>query len=486
VSDPAPARHRIVTAADGSPVLVKRATQDAGRTRLRAEATLLKALAHPGTVRAVAQVDDDDATELHLAWVGPHSLATVTGLPADAAARLVAEVAGTVADLHRVGVVHRRLTPDHVLLGPDGHPVLTGFGDALSVDRASTADDVAALGQLLTRLVHPLDDRAAMVPERRRGWHRDDGLRGTLLTVADHAQADDPSSRPTAAQLSATLRATVPRSRRGRRRSRSPRHVETARVVTPPPAEGTSPRRVADSTPPLDRARHAEQGSAASGPSTPDQAGASPTPSRRAVFAVLAACVITVAAAAAWIVPTSSSPDDDGAVPTTTAPAARRPDSPRVEAETSPPQPRVTAPSTAPAPAPAPAPATDGRCPAVRGEALADVDGDGCPDAIAIDGERVTVGPTSWVVGRPGDVLVVADWDCDTVATAAVLRPDTGEVFVFDRWAGADDELTVAPTATISGASDVRAVDADGDGCSRLTVDRTDGPAVAVPTRGAA
>jgi len=99
---------------------------------------------------------------------------------------------------------------------------------------------------------------------------------------------------------------------------------------------------------------------------------------------------------------------------------------------------------------------------------------------VTVEGERVTFGGTTWVVGRTGDRVVVADWDCDGTATAAALRPSSGEVFVFDRWVVPGDEITVNATATVAGASELEVVDPDADGCSDLVVVRDGGGRVRV------
>jgi hypothetical protein len=62
-----------------------------------------------------------------------------------------------------------------------------------------------------------------------------------------------------------------------------------------------------------------------------------------------------------------------------------------------------------------------------------------------------------YTVGRPGDVAVVGDWDCDGLETALVLRPSTGEVFAFSSW---DDGAVVTPTTIVAGAGHLRRVDA--------------------------
>ena len=43
----------------------------------------------------------------------------------------------------------------------------------------------------------------------------------------------------------------------------------------------------------------------------------------------------------------------------------------------------------------------------------------------------VEVGGVRYAIGRPGDLVLVGDWGCASRPIATVLRPDTGEVFVF-------------------------------------------------------
>ena len=101
-------------------------------------------------------------------------------------------------------------------------------------------------------------------------------------------------------------------------------------------------------------------------------------------------------------------------------------------------------------------------CPTVTGP---DVDGDGCPDDVEIDGPVVRIAGVRWAVGEPGDVAAVGDWDCDGVATPAVLRPSTGELFTYDDWG---DDRTARRAGSSPGARTIAAVDSDGDGCDEL------------------
>lgn len=90
---------------------------------------------------------------------------------------------------------------------------------------------------------------------------------------------------------------------------------------------------------------------------------------------------------------------------------------------------------------------------------------------VLIDGTTVSVGSVRFAVGAPGDQVAVGDWDCDGRITAAVLRPPTGEVFLFDGWA-ADEVLEVAATAVIPGG---RSLQPSQDTCGPPLVVGVDG-----------
>ena len=100
-------------------------------------------------------------------------------------------------------------------------------------------------------------------------------------------------------------------------------------------------------------------------------------------------------------------------------------------------------------------------CPEASGP-VADVDGDGCPEALAVDGNRVSAGEATWELGQPGDIVAVGDWDCDGSASSALLRPATGDVFVFSTWSPSGEPVTVTPARSVPGGTDLR-VDRAGD-----------------------
>jgi hypothetical protein len=97
-----------------------------------------------------------------------------------------------------------------------------------------------------------------------------------------------------------------------------------------------------------------------------------------------------------------------------------------------------------------------------------DLDGDGCLEAVTVVGQVVTVGVERFLVGEMGDEVAVRDWDCDGEPTPALLRPSTGEVFLFARWDAAT-ELVVEPIATVVGGTEL-VVGPASSPCSGLAV----------------
>ncbi|MEA3075150.1 MAG: hypothetical protein QOF60_58 [Actinomycetota bacterium] len=86
------------------------------------------------------------------------------------------------------------------------------------------------------------------------------------------------------------------------------------------------------------------------------------------------------------------------------------------------------------------------------------------PNQLVADGVR-------YAVGLPGDVVVVADWSCTQQATAAVLRPSTGALFVFDAWAVSGAPTTARPVDADPGAVDL----SPGASCGRAELVHPDG-----------
>ena len=77
---------------------------------------------------------------------------------------------------------------------------------------------------------------------------------------------------------------------------------------------------------------------------------------------------------------------------------------------------------------------------------------DGCGPLTGGGGRFSTVAGT-WTVGEPGDIIVVGRWSCDGTALPALLRLDSGQVWIFDRWAGAGTDVAGRRVATVAGAA---------------------------------
>ena len=99
--------------------------------------------------------------------------------------------------------------------------------------------------------------------------------------------------------------------------------------------------------------------------------------------------------------------------------------------------------------------------------------------AVTLDGRVATVGTIEVELGQEGDLVVVADPDCDGVATPVLLRPATGEVFVFDRWS-LDEPIEVPATVTVP---DAVTIAEPTDPCGAVTVTDADGAALTVTPR---
>ncbi|WP_436792679.1 hypothetical protein [Actinospongicola halichondriae] len=106
-----------------------------------------------------------------------------------------------------------------------------------------------------------------------------------------------------------------------------------------------------------------------------------------------------------------------------------------------------------------------------------DGDGDGCPDDVQLTGRVATVGDVDVELGRVGDLVVIADSDCDGIATPVVLRPESGEVFAFPGWS-LDEAIEVAATAVVEDAVSIGT--GDDSACPDVVVTTATGDEIVV------
>ncbi|MCU1356192.1 MAG: serine/threonine protein kinase [Acidimicrobiales bacterium] len=467
----------------GEPVVVKRALDSEASARLARERDRLEAARHPGVVEML-----DAATEptaITCAWAGGRSLETARpGLAGSVA--LLASVASTVADLHDLGIVHGRIEPSHVVIDRLGRPRLCGMAGVPPTEpEPAASDDVGGLGRLIELLVG-VGNESEPIPSRRWGRRRWTGFhRRALQTLADQATDPDPTHRPTARGLARALAEVMPEARL---------------APAPPPAPGPAPgpawpegASTATAEPLLPWAEWAGEASdlamepgamadtaalAAFTEEAPVEFGAPPSPPRSRLArteptrsrAVAAAVTLGAVALVGLIGFRTLARHRAG-------PGLRPGAAAAVAASASPAGPALAQPVATTVPPP-PAPVRPhGPCPPVA-EPRADVEGDGCPEAVHIAGSTIQVGSRRFAAGEPHDLIAVGDWDCNGTATPAVIRPATGEVFVFARWATSSRPVTMAPTAVVVG---VRApTDRTPHRCGPLRVRRDDGTTEAV------
>jgi hypothetical protein len=69
-----------------------------------------------------------------------------------------------------------------------------------------------------------------------------------------------------------------------------------------------------------------------------------------------------------------------------------------------------------------------------------------------IEGNRISLGNREWLAGAPGDLVTIGDWNCDGLATPALLRSSTGEIFVFESWPAPGERIAIHAQQRVSSA----------------------------------
>ena len=435
-----------------------------GDEDLRREAAILSHCRHPGVV----ELRSVDASDLEVTVV----VDTPPGAPLRGAVLTVEEIAGvmavvatTVGDLHDIGVAHGALDLDAVTLTDGGRPVLGQFAAARWLDGPpgrwpshplALADD-RALGEMATTLLErcaPLAvlnvDRAGQAWWRRVRRRPPTGAAALAAWAAAAAGGDVRARRLAAAMAEEMPGARLPEMRRGRDNGPSPL-----------PSFGTDD--LADAA--IDAWLNAPNDPAPDCAATEawdlrPPAGGGPTERRLvrgplALGAVLAG--IGTALGLALVLVHPSRPRLEPAAASIPRAAASIP---RAATTTeSPPNPVLRA-----AAVPLPPPTRFCLSPTPP-----------CT-TVTYAGGVLTVGSARFAVGRPGDVVTTGRWTCGATPTLALLRPETGEIWIYPSWPGGPQ--SVAPIAAGPVAS-ARRLAADASGrCDALAVTRADGTVV--------
>ena len=442
-------RTSVTTDATGRRVLAKVAGNAEEAARLGFEAAQLEAARHPGVVELVGVDGHGVGSILLTAHVEGPTVAETGRLPLEESAGLLAALASTVADLHDLGLVHGAISPEHVVIGPGGRPVLCGLayggragtpaGAPPPLPRAF-ADPAREGAELLTPAFDLFGLGALarfLAPDPPPGH--------VLTTVAVEATTDDPSARPPARALAEALQ-QVPAARLPRG------------LTAPPPARPAPALAPAD---PL--AAWRERGGL----------GARRRPVRlRPSAVVVVLLAVAVVGTGAVVAGSRSAPPpvvEELAAPIPPEEPQPGPATTRAGLDVS----STTSTSTSTTVVGA----RRRDCPVASAVLHADVDGDGCPESLRYTDGVLDAGVARWALGVAGDQVATGDWACQGVRTLALFRPSTGDVFRFDGWATAASDLQAAAVARVQGGQALRAADVDRDGCHEAVVERANGPA---------
>jgi hypothetical protein len=418
-------------------IAVKAATTSAEIDRLAAEADRIRQVSHPGVVSFVDHRVHTDEAELHTLYVGTSLERWSGGLPQ--VAGLLAALATTVADLHDAGVVHGRLEPSHVLVRPDGRPVLCGLSPP--PDGSVPGDDVAALGELLRTLLAGADAQPGRSSLRK--ILEPAAPRRRLTLVADRATDPLPERRPSARALARALLDAMPEAELP---EPAPDPATPATPTVPAETGATAPRRgeidadlfatafvdlhdtgeheIFGNRPWHETGRHPPRPAP-----RPSPARAVRSFRRHAVLATIVGILALGGTAGAWALLGGASGESDPGYGTTSDAG------------------RGGSAECAPEPAAAAAPGS-----AVQTTYEVDISGDGCPEQAVVTADGVVeIGGERWAVGEPGDIVALGDWDCNGASTPALYRQASGDVFVFTEWADDGQPVHAGPVEQVEG-----------------------------------
>ncbi|GHH62295.1 protein kinase [Streptosporangium violaceochromogenes] len=313
---------------------------EAFTVRTLREARAAGRIGHPGVATVYDVFEERGRPWIVMQLVESRTLGAVIRedgpLPPARVARIGLEVLGALVAAHRVGVLHRDVKPDNVLLARDGRAVLTDFGIAV-VDGDSSVTRTGAL----------IGTPAFIAPERASGGHAElaSDLWSLGVTLYTAVEGHPPFERPhPLATLSAVMHEEpAPLRRAGplgpviygllrkdpsRRMSAQEAQLHLRAIASGVPPQATAPIELPAPAPAAGRT----SGSPAATAARPARGTPAPARGRRpAVAAVIAAvlAVTTTAGGAAWVAMTSAPPSAE--VPAARVPSGDTPETGRAE-----------------------------------------------------------------------------------------------------------------------------------------------------------
>lgn len=262
------ARDRLLGRSVAVKVLRSVAVTETDRARFTAEARTLARLRHPGVVTILDAATTDDQPYLVMGLVDGGNLAahcSASAMEPTRVASIGVQLAEALAHAHAAGVVHRDLKPGNVLLDADDRVTLTDFGIAMLMsdntrhtttgvtvgtaaylspeqvrgDEITPASDVYSLGLLLLEaLTGNRVYRGTPVEAALARLTTPPAIPSTMPSPWQELlwamTALDPTERPSADQVAASLRDLAS----GSERATAPSHV--GRVHGDGPARPTS------------------------------------------------------------------------------------------------------------------------------------------------------------------------------------------------------------------------------------------------------
>jgi hypothetical protein len=407
----------------GLPVAVKVASTDDERQRLAHQAEVLAQVARPGVVRLLDH--DTEAGQLVTAWQpgSPLSAASIAAKPLVQQLQYVADTATIVDTIHLDGWTHGSLDADHVIVTGTNAVVLCGFSHSASAEvdadehHRGVRCDVDALVNM-TRCIADEHLRRASTHPRRIAMPGRVNQAARPTWLSDLEQRWQRTPQLTAHEVARSLTAALPR-------------VVTAR----PPAKRFGGILQRTTLRPNTGAGHRAKG-----------------------VGLALACIAGIAVGALILVTLSNRGSTAQAQPIATATL------PRPLPVTAPPSDAAAAiparaATTTPTPTTTPKtmPATIAPTTTVP---TTTVPIDPCARCLAdarIDGAIIVDGRTYRIASDADDIVVMGDWDCDRIATPAVLHLPSGDLDRFDTWATDDTDAVATRVQSAANAIGITA-----------------------------